>query len=48
MAENIYISLAGSFDDDEMLDYLNKEFGGIKQGGTQPSLSTLEYGPVSI
>lgn len=44
VAENIYISLAGSFDDDEMLDYLNKEFGGIKQGGTQPSLSTPEYG----
>lgn len=43
VAENIYISLAGSFEEEEMLEYLNKEFGDIKKGGAQMPLSTPEY-----
>ncbi len=45
VAEKMYISLAGNFDEKEMLSFLNRAFGRIKSGGKQIPLSTPEYKP---
>ena len=48
VANNMYISVAGSFKDEELIEYLEKTFGDIKPGIKSPGIMNPEYSKVDI
>ena len=42
-AERIVVAVAGSFDEDRLLSYMEKTFGGIKRGAPAPAFSPIRF-----